>query len=161
MAKVAYHNDTETVKHVGNKMIRPGETREVEETLLPDYKAKKPTEPEANPNAELLALLDLSIPKITDKLPGLDGDELDIIEAAEQNGKTRAGLLEAIAEERLRRAAEVKTEKDLIDFKISLASMEEDELLQQVDLYAEDESRLALVQAEIDLRAEQNAGGNE
>lgn len=48
--------------------------------------------------AALLALLDLSVPKVKEKLAGLSKDDLAALLAAEKAGKTRASLITALEE---------------------------------------------------------------
>lgn len=59
----------------------------------------------ANPDT-LLDLLDENVATVTEALPACTPEDLDRLEAAETEGKTRKGVLEAIAAERLRRASE-------------------------------------------------------
>jgi hypothetical protein len=127
--------------------------------LRPSFTPEKKAVTEVNLNADLLVLLDLTIPKITERLPGLSEEELDTIEAAEKAGKTRAGVINAIAEVRLERAANSPSALDVADLKIALAGMDEDELLEQLNVFAGDEGRLAMVQDEINLRAAANTEG--
>lgn len=47
---------------------------------------------------ELFALLDLSVPKIVEKLPGLSDEEVVILFEAEKDGKTRSTLIAAMNE---------------------------------------------------------------
>lgn len=166
MKEIPIHNNGSSTMYVNGRAIPHGETRmfnehEVPPHLRPTFTPEKKPVTEANPNADLLALLDRTIPQITERLPGLSDEELDIIEAAEQAGKTRAGLLKVIAEERLERAAHSPSALDVADLKIALSTMDEDELLEQLNVFAGDDGRLALVQEEIDLRAAANAGAGE
>lgn len=111
MAKIAYTNTGNTVAHVGGKSIPPGETREVEESMLPSFttaptKSAKP-EPEANPLAEILAH---SVKDITALLPAMSDGELAALGEAEQlAAKPRTTLLGAIAEVMLARADKTVT----------------------------------------------------
>jgi hypothetical protein len=90
--------------YVGNTMIPPGEGKLVD---VPDDTPAADPEP-AGPNlaAQIAELLDLSVAKIVEQLPQLTHEALDLLETQEQGGKTRKTLLEAVAEERLRRSAQ-------------------------------------------------------
>ncbi len=98
-------NHGTTMLHVGGKVIRPGETRHIDESLVPDD--LKPAASQASedaPDDPLLALLDGSVKEIEGALAGLSSAQLDELEAAEEAGKTRKGVIAAITAERLHRA---------------------------------------------------------
>lgn len=103
MGQIAYYNDKPYPVHVGGKMILPGHCREVDAAAVQIPVA---TAEAAGPEQgdSVLDLLDGSVKDITAALPGLSEADLDQLEAAEQAGKTRKSLLEALAAERLRRA---------------------------------------------------------
>lgn len=148
MQKVPYTNSTKKIVHVGNVTIFPGDTREVDPTLLPGHKAKQPAEQlDVNP---ILALLDGSVKQIADALSGISAEDLDALELAEEAGKTRKGVLEAIAEERLSRA---DAAQEAEEFVAELTAMSDEDLDAAVDMYQEDAGKLALVEAEIARRA--------
>ena len=153
MAKIPYTNNTNKIQHIGTVMLFPGDSREVEETHLPDYKGHAPAQaPEEDTAlAALLALLDQSVPEIEQALPSLSLEELETLEQAEQNGKTRKTLIEAIAEERLSRASQTQ---EAAEYMALLASMSEEELTDQLALCEGDEGKVALVNAEIDKRSQ-------
>jgi len=105
MCEIPYTNTKDHVVHIGTKAVRPGETRMVDESMLPDAHKRggeAPPEPEQT-------LIDRPVKEIAEALPNLSDAELDELLAAEEAGKTRKSLLEAIARERLRRA-EAQTE---------------------------------------------------
>ncbi len=104
MAKVAYTNNEKTVAHIDGKALAPGDTREVDETQIPTYKAKAPAQ-ESNEDP-VLALLDIKggVKNIVPELPGLSDADLARLKQAEDDGKTRDGLMKAIAVEELKRA---------------------------------------------------------
>ncbi|MBA1147432.1 hypothetical protein H0Z60_10225 [Ectothiorhodospiraceae bacterium WFHF3C12] len=101
--KVPYSNDKPHPVHVGGKLIMPGDTREVDESLIPRTAPAEPVEP-VDPGDPLLALLDGSVKEVTDALPGLDDDQVRQLRAAEESGKTRSTLIAAIDETLLERA---------------------------------------------------------
>lgn len=149
MSKVPFHNDTDKIKHVGPVTLFPGDTREVEETDIPDFKA-----PEAGGESKqdpLLMILEGKAPEVIDVLPDLTPGELDALQLAEQAGKSRKGVLEAIAEEFLVRA---NAAKEAEEFAALIADMSDDDLDKQRELMAGDDGMLALIDAEIAKRAE-------
>jgi len=100
MNEIAYHNDKDHAVHIGNKTIMPGATRMVDESMLPNAHEQPKTEtPESEPT-----LIDGTVPEITAGLPGLSDEELAQLEADEEEGNTRKGVMKAIAEEKLARA---------------------------------------------------------
>lgn len=101
MRKVPYYNPTDKTQHLGPVSVRPHSTREVDPRDIPGYKPGAAERPA--PADPTLELLDNSIKDIAERLPDLSDEELDSLEEAEINGKTRKGLLEAITEERLNR----------------------------------------------------------
>lgn len=95
-------NTTDRIQHLGGKMIRPGATRDVEETLLPGFApAAAAVEPDMD---AVLELLEGSVDTVKEAVPRLENEDLDRLEAAEIAGKARKGVLEAVANERLERA---------------------------------------------------------
>lgn len=130
MAKVPKFNKGPTVMHVGPISIPPGGCRLVEDTDLPDYKAARaPSPPVVD---AVLALLDLSIKKMQPKLDDLAPADLDRLEKAERNGKTRQGVIEAIEEVRLRRAAEAAADQRQAEL-LALSSEELAQLAKDTD----------------------------
>lgn len=104
MNRTHYHNTAAHPIYVGGVMIPAGASREVDARLVPGAAAAT-EEPEGEPPADpILALLDGNVAEVKAALPGLSDEDLDRLEAAEDNGKTRKGVLEAVAEERLARA---------------------------------------------------------
>lgn len=102
MKRIPYTNTTDAPAYVAGILIPPGETRMVEAIQLAKpvpMPASKPA-PDA-PVPVLLDILDNSVKDITAALSDLDATQLDELETAEQNGKTRKGVLEAIAAARI------------------------------------------------------------
>lgn len=103
--RVPIENNGQMPIYVGGVMIPPGETRHFEDDMLPpEFRA--PAEGQAEPEAldPLLAVLGGTVDHIKLGLPDLGDEELDRLEMLEAEGKARKTLIEAIAEERLRRA---------------------------------------------------------
>lgn len=99
-------NNTSNPLPVGGCYVMPGETRHFSEHQVPLHlrPAADKTEPEPPVDA-VLVILDGSVPDVTQALPDLSDDELARLKAAEEGGKTRTGVMKAIAEEELKRAS--------------------------------------------------------
>lgn len=166
--RIPVSNNTQMPIYVGSNMVPPGETRDFPESQVPPHlrpvaQVAETAPAPGNDGDPLLELLDKPIKEITPLLAALTDDELTRLEAAENAGKTRSTLIAAIAEEKLQRAAggtagSPDIAADLAAFVEDLAAMDEAELIAQLEIFAGDEGRLALVQAEIDKRAAANAG---
>lgn len=142
-------NTTDKIMHVGGCTIWPGQTREVEETLHPDYRPEPAPEVAPDPYEDLLALLDGNVSEVREGLSALADDELTVLEgleSEEQGGKGRKGVFEAIAEERLARAAAA----DIEAFSESLAGLDEAALLDVLDQVGGDMDRQQIVQDALD-----------
>jgi hypothetical protein len=107
MRQIPVTNHGKANLHIAGIVIRPGSTRMVDARNVPPEYAPpfEPAPAEEPPADPVLALLDHKTADIADALPGLDDDALARLAAAEQAGKTRKGVIEAIAAEQLRRAA--------------------------------------------------------
>lgn len=112
---VAVTNGGRTTLFVGGVMIPPGETRHFPPNQVPTnlreiQAAAVPVPPAAPPAQEdnLLELLDKNTAEIAAKLPGLSSADLARLKAAEDAGKTRKGVMAALAEEELRRAQQAE-----------------------------------------------------
>jgi len=104
MQEIPFTNDEDHAVHIGNKTVPAHETRMVDPSMLPTaHEGNEQAEPEAQSDP-LLDILDGNIAEITEALPGLSDDELDLIEQAEVVASNRQGVSKAIAEERLNRA---------------------------------------------------------
>lgn len=103
MNKVSYTNETRKFQHVGGVTIPPGETRDVDPSLLPDYQPEGKA-PEAPPDDPIAELLKGNVKTISAELEALLDDELIHAAALEQDGQNRKSLIEAMTAENLRRA---------------------------------------------------------
>lgn len=105
MKRIPYTNTTATAAYVAGVLIPPGETRMVDALQVsgPADPAEETPAP-AQATDSILDLLDRSVKDITAALPEISDDDLARLETAEQDGKTRKGVLEALAAERIRRA---------------------------------------------------------
>ncbi len=148
--KVPYTNTTDHIIHIGPKTIWPGSTRDVDEDHIPDKERPKPTIAEELEESPLAEILEQNVPAIVDVLGALSDAELDELELLENGSdKPRKGLINAIMEERLSRASaaqEVKAFAEMIE------AMGDDELAEQIELHAGDDTLVGLVRAEIDRR---------
>ena len=104
-------NDTPNTLFVGGKMIAPGEGRDIDELDLPAELREPAPEPEEAPvpglDEELGNLLHESVKEITAQLGGLTHEALDRLAELERGREhPRKTLLEAVADELLRRANE-------------------------------------------------------
>jgi hypothetical protein len=108
MNLVPYTNTQPYNQHIGGRVIRPGETRMVDASLLPNATpAEAAPAPEA-PNP-LAALVKKKVKDIEAALPTLSDAELDEVlkldGADASDGQPRKGVAEAVAAEKLARAA--------------------------------------------------------
>lgn len=103
---VPYTNEGDTFITIGLTTIPPGQTREVDQTLLPDYQAPTIGEvsAELDPHLPLRELLDGNVDTVLTALPDMPTDEIEILGELEQQGKARKTILGAIAELLLNRA---------------------------------------------------------
>jgi len=102
---VPVKNNTAMTMHVAGVLIAPGETRHLPRVHVPANLLPRTT-PAAvpAPSDPVLELLDDSVKDIVGRLPELDDEQLAAVKAAEVDGKTRKSLMDAIAQEELRRA---------------------------------------------------------
>jgi len=102
MNQVPIHNSGQTNRYIGGICIPPGETRLIDARLLPPEPAAEPDAPVADPIGDLLKL---SVREIVADLGEFDDETLSRIEERElAAGSPRKTLLEAIAQEKLKRA---------------------------------------------------------
>lgn len=109
MSKIPVSNPTAMPIWVAGQMIPPGETRHFDAHHVPAEHRAAPAAPppaEAPPPDPLEIIRAGSVKDIAAGLATLADDELQRLDALEQGSdKPRKGVLEAIAAERLRRAA--------------------------------------------------------
>lgn len=113
MDKVSYHNNTDSPRYVGGVLIQPGQSRMVPANAVAAPSPAEPPPAAAGHDDALLALLDGNTAEITEALPGLDAAQLEALELAEARGKTRKGVLAAIAD--ARQALQDEAEAELPD----------------------------------------------
>lgn len=106
MNKIPFSNTGTTPVYAGGLLVRPGETRMIDPTTVDggDASAEAPA-PSGSPANPLLTLLDQSIPKVVEAIRELSDADLEAVRQAEEDGKTRKGVLEAIEALRIERAA--------------------------------------------------------
>lgn len=107
MKKTPFTNSGDHPVYAGGVLVRPGETRMVDPSTVDGLStAAEPEAPAASGQTNsVLKLLDQSIPKVLEALPELSDADLEAVRAAEQDGKTRKGVLEAIEALRIERVA--------------------------------------------------------
>jgi len=151
MAQIPIRNSSKTNPiYKAGRCIPPGETLVFDECELPGYRQNNPkAEIKAPPNP-LTEFLGQKVQQIISVIGEFTDDELAMLEQAENDGKARKGVIEAIAVERLGRA---NASQEAEEFAVSLSEMEDEELLKQSDLVADDEGLKALVEAEIARRS--------
>lgn len=103
--RVPVENNGQMPLYVAGVMIPPGETRHFEDDQLPpEFRQSAAVEAEEAPADPLLAVLELKVADVVNGLADLSDEELDRLENIEAAGKARKGVIEAVTEERLRRA---------------------------------------------------------
>ena len=133
--------------HIAGQVIRPGTTQMVDEHRIPPN-LRRPAAPAAAPapGPDIVANQAASPARdVIAELADASAERLDAIEANEQAGKARKGVLEAISAERLRRAAAADAQADeLIG---SLESLTAEQLDEAEAAEAEGEPRERVLQA--------------
>lgn len=109
-------NTTANNLFVGGKMIPPGEGRDIDTALLPPEHQDVYTDPEENAgltlHEQVAELLTKSVKHITEELPALTQEGLDLLLEQENAAKApRKSLLGALEAEGLRRAAAAMDEQ--------------------------------------------------
>lgn len=105
MEQVPVENKGKSPIYVAGVMIPPGETRHFADDMLPpEFRSAAPVAAEVEAGDPLAELLDGNVHEVMGGLDVLSADFLLRLEALEQAGKNRKGVLAAIAEELLRRA---------------------------------------------------------
>lgn len=109
--RIAVENKTAMPMYVAGSMIPPGETRHFPCYQVPEHLRPAPSataEPEAEEVDSLADLVGHSVKDIVEALPQLsDAQLLRVLELDEADGSPRKTLHEAVAAERLRRAADL------------------------------------------------------
>lgn len=103
LKKVSYTNETCSFQHVGGVTVPPGETRDVDPSLLPDY-VPEGAAPDALPGDPIAELLKGNVKTIIADLFELSDEELAHATEMEQSGQNRKSLIEAMTAENLLRA---------------------------------------------------------
>jgi hypothetical protein len=114
--KIPVHNPSAMPIYVHAAMILPGETRHFDEQDVPSHMRPKTEDAAAaviEPPPDLIAqLIKLSIKDITEAFDVLSEEDLARLDELENADTPRKGLVAAIAEEKLRRAAEKNADPD-------------------------------------------------
>ncbi len=109
--KVPYTNTQEHTVHIDGKAIKSGDTRDVEETMIPSYQpVAQSFEPAPD---QVTELLQEKVADIVAALPTLEeADFVRLAKMEEESEKPRTSLMKAMAAEEIRRANErIETEE--------------------------------------------------
>jgi len=132
--KIPYTNNSKSIQHIGNKTIWPGQTREVDKSLLdlPGKDKAKNTDLKPVSNS-IKDILKLSVSDFSAALPSLSTEDLDAVEAGEKAKSTpRVGAVNAVAAEKLTRASQsVEGDKSADEFSDLVKLMDDAELAEQ------------------------------
>jgi hypothetical protein len=101
--KVPHTNETQNFQHVGGVTIPPGETRDVDASLLPGHVADAPAL-DAEPLDHIAELLKGSVKAVTGEFGSMFDEELEHMAKLETAGQNRKSMIEAIVAEQLTRA---------------------------------------------------------
>lgn len=104
MKLVPHTNNTKNTIHIGSATIPAGETRDVDPSLLPGWKPEG-AQQEDVPLDPITELLRGNVKDIGGALESLSDDDLHSAIYQEEAGQARKSLLESMAAEKLRRAA--------------------------------------------------------
>lgn len=108
--RISVHNPTGMPIYVGSNMVPAGETRDFPESLVPPHLRPQPDSKPAADEAALDLIADLqklSVKEVVSALPGLSADDMARLEELEKaDGSPRKGVMNAITEEKLKRAAD-------------------------------------------------------
>lgn len=110
--KISYTNETRNFQHIGGVTIPPGETRDVDPSLLPDFKQEVAT-PELQLVDLIADLLKNNVKNISAELVNLSEQDLAHAASLEQDGQNRKSLIEAMMVENLRRATEKSAQPEV------------------------------------------------
>lgn len=176
--QVPYTNDKPHTVHIGGKMIRPGQTRDVDASLVQSAPPAEPTAP-PDPYAHIREILGHKVGEISAMLKSLSDEDLAHVERLEGDAKNpRKGVLQAVNELQLERAKERGSDgagdgsgdgsgdahQDFQKFRAELQELPVSELDDLRALYAEDEDKYAAHLEAIDAEKkhrEEGAGGDD
>ncbi|MEN6082832.1 hypothetical protein [Chromobacterium piscinae] len=104
--KIPYYNDTEHYKTIGTMLVPPGETREVDASLLTDYAAADLALDDDAPVHIVDALLAGPLSELLSAIPVLAREDLEQLGEREQAEGRRKDVLAAVSERLLTLASE-------------------------------------------------------
>lgn len=104
--KIPYYNDTEHYKTVGTMLVPPGETREVDASMLPDYAAADLALDDDAPVHIVDVLLGGPHSELLSAIPVLAREDLEQLSEREQAEGRRKDVLAAVSERLLTLASE-------------------------------------------------------
>lgn len=105
MRKIPFTNETNGYLVIGTVTIPPGQTRDVEDTLHPDYAVGRSASAETAPVDIVAMLLAGPLDELLKCLPALSPEDLDRLDTQEQQSEApRSEVISAITELQLSRA---------------------------------------------------------
>lgn len=104
--KIPYYNDTDHYKTVGTMLVPPGETREVDASMLSDFSAADLALDDDAPVHIVDALLAGSLFELLSAIPVLAREDLEQLGEREQAEGRRKDVLAAVSERLLTLASE-------------------------------------------------------
>ncbi|OWY40055.1 hypothetical protein CEK28_04790 [Xenophilus sp. AP218F] len=108
--KIPFYNDTDHYKTIGTQLIPPGEIREVDASLLPDFSAGDLGLDDDAPAHIVDVLLAGPLNELLATLPVLAREDLEQLGEREQQDGQRAEVLAAVAERLLALASAAQGE---------------------------------------------------
>jgi hypothetical protein len=134
MKLVPFTNNTINTLHIGSATIPAGETRDVDESLLPGYGQETIVTEAELPSNPMIEMLKSNVRSVLEKIAALSDADLAQLVAQEEAGANRKTIIEAVGAEILRRAAggsspdaanaetEAKADADAADAAAALAA---------------------------------------
>lgn len=109
--RIAYHNPHFYPEYIGGVMIPAGETREIDATQHPDYRAPESGTTSDVPRHIVDVLLAGDAANLLAHIPALGAEDLQQLSDREQEGARRKDVLSAIAVQLLTLASEQQDEQ--------------------------------------------------
>jgi len=122
MKQIPFHNDSDKDRYFGGRCVPAGETRVLDENLIPSnqHHTAKQKEKPANEAPQLSeieklaqAIVGKKVPEVVAEIPSLSDEMLALVEQAE-NKSPRKGIINVLAEEKLIRAQRLDAVKEIL-----------------------------------------------
>ena len=104
MKQKPYTNSTNNYLTIGSTLIAPGQTRMVDERLIPGFCRSSDRNEPVPEKTRLQQIAEQNVPEVVEELPNLSLEELDQLAAMDG----RVGVQKGIANEKLERAKAVQ-----------------------------------------------------